>query len=193
MRKSLLLSTLTLAAMLAVPAAAQTAETSVMRQPGKVGIARTMNVTATITAIDPASREVTLKGPQGNELQVVAGPEVKNFAQLKTGDKVQMQYVEAVTVELKKGGTAPVARTEKSGMESAAPGARPGAIAGRRVTVVGDVIAVDAPTQTVTVRGPKRTVELSIADPEQFKRIAKGDQIEAEYVEAAAVAIVPQK
>ncbi|HSV20148.1 MAG TPA: hypothetical protein VLR71_17160 [Casimicrobiaceae bacterium] len=193
MRKPLLLSTLTLAAMLAMPAAAQTAETSVMRQPGKVGVARTMSVTATITAVDTASREVTLKGPQGNELQVVAGPEVKNFAQLKAGDKVQVQYVEAVTVELKKGGTLAVARTEKSGVESAAPGARPGAIGGRRVTVVGDVVAVDAPTQTITVRGPQRTVELSIDDPEQFKRIAKGDQIEAQYIEAAAVAIVPEK
>ena len=46
------------------------------------------SVTATITAIDAKSRAITLKGPQGNEKTVVAGPEVKNFAQMKVGDQV---------------------------------------------------------------------------------------------------------
>jgi hypothetical protein len=68
-----------------------------------------------------------------------------------------------------------------------------GAAAGRRVTVVGDVINVDASTQTVTVRGAQHTVDLPIRDPEQFKLIAKGDQIEAQYIEAAAVSVVPHK
>ncbi len=31
----------------------------------------------------------------------------------------------------------------------------------------------------VTLRGPKRTVELKLGDPEQFKRIVKVDRIEA--------------
>jgi hypothetical protein len=59
--------------------------------------------------------------------------------------------------------------------------------------VVGDVIKLDAATQTATVRGPQRTVELSVADPEQFKRMAVGDQIEAQYVEGAALSIMPQR
>ena len=33
---------------------------------------------------------------------MVAGPEVKNFNQLKVGDKVDIQYVEALVLELKK-------------------------------------------------------------------------------------------
>ena len=62
---------------------------------------------------------------------------------------------------------------------------------GRQVTVVGDVIAVDAATSTVTVRGPKRTVELKVQDPAQLKLIAKGDQIEATFTEAVAIAVTP--
>ena len=47
-------------------------------------------MTATITAIDKATRDVTLKGPQGNEMTVTAGPEVKNFEKLKVGDQVNL-------------------------------------------------------------------------------------------------------
>jgi phage-related protein len=59
------------------------------------------------------------------------------------------------------------------------------------VTVVGDVIKLDAATQTVTVKGPERTVELKARDPEQFKLIAVGDQIQATYSQALAVAVTP--
>jgi hypothetical protein len=189
MRHSILAAVFSAAALVAMPAAAQPGGAAVKKEPGVVGVAQTMKVTATITAIDPASRTITLKGPKGNETSVVAGPEVKNFAQLKVGDTVEAGYVEALVLELKKGGGKPVARTEQAGAASAEPGAKPGAIAGRKVTVVGDVIAVDAATQTVTVRGPQRTVELPVRDPEQFKLIAKGDQIEATYTEAVAVSV----
>jgi len=51
------------------------------------------------------------------------------------------------------------------------------------------VINVDPQTQTVTLRGPERTVDLKVRDPEQFKLIAKGDQVEATYAEGLAVAV----
>ena len=58
-------------------------------------------------------------------------------------------------------------------------------------TVVGDVIKLDAATQTITVKGPERTVELKARDPEQFKLVAVGDQIQATFTEAVAVAVTP--
>ena len=192
MRKALILAaSLAFATALAQPASAQTGAVVAGKGPGVAGVAQTLTLTATITAVNAATREITLKGPQGRELTVVAGPEVRNFAQLKVGDSVEAQYVESLVLELKKGGGKPVERTQKAGGATAKPGAMPGAIAGQQVTVVGDVINVDAATQTVTVRGPKRTLDLKVADPEQFKLIAKGDQIEATYTEAAAVSVTP--
>ena len=44
----------------------------------------------------------------------------------------------------------------------------------------------------IFIKGPQRTVEFVVKDPEQFKLIAKGDQLEATYVEAVAVAVAPQ-
>ena len=192
MRHSILVATLAFAAGFAIPASAQTGGAVVSKAPGTAGVAQTVNVSANITAIDPASRAVTLKGPQGKEVVVVAGPEVKNFAQLKVGDKVDVQYAEALVLELKKGGGKAVARTDKAGAAGAQPGATPAGVMGRQTTVVADVVNVDAATQMVTLRGPQRTVDVKVRDPEQFKLIAKGDQVEATYTEAVAVSVSKQ-
>lgn len=187
------LAALAAAALLAPTAFAQGGGVAVQSSPGSVSAAQTVRITATITKIDPATREITLKGPKGNEIVVVAGEQVKNFAQMKVGEQVNADYLEALTLDLKKGGGMKVARTEDAGMKSAAPGSKPGAIAARQVTVVADVIDVDAARQVVTLKGPQRTVELHVRDPEQFKMIAKGDQVQATYTEAVAVAVEPAK
>jgi Cu/Ag efflux protein CusF len=174
-----------------IPAGAQTGAVVAGKGPGMVGVAQTVKVTATITAIDKATRDVTLKGPQGNEITVTAGPEVKKFDSLKVGDQVDVQYVEALTLELKKGGGMAVARTEQKGAVGAKPGEAPGGAVGRQVTIVADVVGLDPAKQVVTLKGPQRTVDLKVPDPEQFKRIAKGDQVEATFTQALALAVEP--
>ncbi len=173
------------------PVSAQTGAVMAGSAPGKAAVAQTVKITATITAIYKATREVTLKGPEGNEVTVAVGPDVKNFTSLKIGDRVDAQYAEAVTLELKKGGGQKVERTVQTGVKGANPGEQPAGVAGRQVTIVADVVGVDPAKQTVTLRGPNRTVVLPISDPEQFKRIAKGDQVEATYTQAFAIAVEP--
>jgi Cu/Ag efflux protein CusF len=190
MRRNLLISSI-IAAAFALPALAQTGATVVEKAPGVATAAQTVKLTATIVAIDPATRAITLKNPQGKEVTLTAGPEVKNFAQMKVGDQVTAAYVEALTLELKKGGGKAVARTEQTDAAGAKAGARPAGIVGKQVTIVADVVDLDAATQTVTLRGPQRTVELKVRDPEQFKLIAKGDQVEATYTEAVAIEVTP--
>jgi Cu/Ag efflux protein CusF len=190
MNRNMLIALAT-ASLLAGTVDAQTAGGIVATAPGKAVIAETVKVSATITAIDKATRDVTLKGPQGNEMTVTAGPDVKNFDKLKVGDTVDLQYVEALTLELKKGGGMPVAKTEKTDAVAAKKGESPGGAAGRQVTVTADVVAVDPAKQIVTLKGPKQTVNLRVPDPAQFKNIAKGDQVQATYTQAMAVAVEP--
>ena len=170
-------------------AQAQTGAVVVGKGPGVAGAAKTVEITATITAIDAKKREVTLKGPQGNEVVVEAGSRVRNLSQMKVGDQVNVEYVEALTLELKKGGGQPVARTMDAGGGRAKEGKMPAGAAGHKVTVVADVVNVDPQTQIVTLRGPERTVDLKVRDPKQFALIAKGDQVEATYAQALAVKV----
>jgi hypothetical protein len=170
-------------------ALAQTGAAVVGKGPGVVGGAQTVKVTATITKIDASTREVTVKGPQGREVTLQLSPDVKNFAQMKVGDTVTAEYVEALTLELKKGGKAVVGRTEQAGAATAKPGEKPAGLAGRQLTIIADVTAVDPAKQTVTLKGPKQTVDVKVADPEQFKLIKVGDQVEAKYTEALAISV----
>lgn len=191
MNKQFAIALFALTAALGAPAGAQTGAAVVGTAPGKAAAAESVKITATITAIDKTAREVTLKGPQGNEVTLTAGPAVKNFDAMKVGDQVKAEYVEALTLELKKGGGLIVQRTEKAGVAGAKPGERPAAAGGRQITIVADVIGVDPAKQTIALKGPQRTVELRIPNPEQFKRIAKGDQVEATYTQAVALAVDP--
>ena len=149
--------------------------------------------TATVTNIDLATRQVTLRRPDGSTLLVIAGEQVRNLPQLRVGDTVTIEFYDTLALELKKGGTGvPTSRTDSFSESRAALGQRPGGITTREIVIVADVIAVDAPTQTISLRGPGgRVVILPLRDPEQFKRIAVGDQVEATYVEAAALSITP--
>lgn len=161
--------------------------------PGEGAVASVVTASASVEAIDKESRVVTLKGPQGNLFSVVAGPEVRRFDEIKVGDQVIVRHTEALTIELKKGRGGIRERVDTEATARAAPGAQPGGVAVRRVTVVADVVAVNARTHTVTLRGPKRTVDLQVRNPEQFKLVKVGDQVEATFTDAVAISLEPAK
>jgi len=174
----------------AVAQQAPTTSTNVAVTPGKAVATSTTKASAVIVAIDTTYRIVTLKTASGKVFEVVCGPEVKNFDQLKVGEKVRAEYVEALSLELKKGGGGVRAAAEKSDANSAPKGERPGAAAGRQVTVLADVVGVDQKTHMVTLKGPAgNLVDLHVEDPAQLKNIKKGDQVEAVYTEAVAVMV----
>jgi len=183
-----------LAASLAVSALAEPAGVEVEGSaPGYAEVSSTVNLTGSIAAIDEKTREVTLKGEGGKELAVTAGPAVRNFDKLKVGDRVEVQIVKSLTLELKKGSTAVVSREDTAEAVGAAPGENPNGAIGRQVTIMAEVTAVDAKNRVVTLKGPEHSVDLEIADPEQFRLIAVGDRVEATYTEAMAVAVMPAR
>jgi hypothetical protein len=60
------------------------------------------------------------------------------------------------------------------------------------VTITADVLAVNPKAKTITVQGPNgNVVDLKVKNPEHFKAVKVGDQIEAVYVEAVAISVQP--
>ncbi|WP_296494846.1 hypothetical protein [Rhodoferax sp.] len=193
MRISMLSAAIALS-VLSTPLWAQQAPTGgavMASEPGKAAVMETIKLTAGVAAIDKATRTVTLKTAKGKMLDVVAGPEVKNFDQIKVGDQLVVQYAEALTLEVKKGGGVRE-MVQDSGAVKAKPGEKPAVAGAREVTIIADVIAVDPKKMTITVKGPRgRVVDLKVKNPEHFKVVKKGDQIEAVYTEALALSIEP--
>lgn len=194
--KNSLFFALLAAAALSVPVAAQqpgaTGGAVVASEPGKATIARAAELTAQVVGIEKGTRTVTLKGPKGNVVDVVAGDEVKNFDQIKLGDFLVVRYVQALTLELMKTKAGSREPKEREGVARAQPGERPAIAGARQITVIADVIGVDATKKTITLKGPKgNVVALDVQNPDQFKVVKKGDQVEVTYTEAMAVSVEP--
>lgn len=153
-------------------------------------------ITATVVSVDQAERFITLKGPKGKEVTIQAGPEVKNFDQLKAGDQVTAHYQAAVAVQVMPADSTQRGVEYTGGQATAKPGSEPGLKAGQAVTVTSRLTAVDLKNHTVTLKGPdgnERTIE--VKDPArqaQMGSLKVGDMVVATYVEALAVTVTPK-
>jgi len=160
--------------------------------PGKAAVTQAVEVRAIVVGIDKAARTVDLKGPKGRVVTLAVSDEVRNFDQVQLGDNLVVRYMRALTLELKKTGSQIMERSDKSDAVRAQPGARPGGAAARQIHVMANVIAVNAKTKTVTLKGPKgNIVDLVMEDPKQVAMVKKGDQVEAVYTEAIAISVEP--
>jgi Cu/Ag efflux protein CusF len=156
--------------------------------PGVGGVAGAVKVTATVVALDAATRTATLKGAKGKIVDVVVPPEAKNFDQIRVGDLVTVEYMRALTLELKGPGSIR-SGTSQAASAPAPAGAVAGGSAARQVVIMANVTAVNAKESFVTLRGPKgNSLDVSV-DPSQLKLVKVGDQVEAVYTEAMAVTV----
>lgn len=156
--------------------------------PGKGGVVGAVKVTATVVALDAATRTATLKGELGKIVDVVVPPEAKNFAQIRIGDLVTVNYMRALTLELRGKGS-----IRSSSLQAATAPAPAGAVAGgsvsRQVVLLANVDAVNAKENVITLRGPKGNIIDVTVDPSQLKLVKLGDQVEAVYNEAVAITV----
>lgn len=148
----------------------------------------TLEVTATVTAIDPETREVTLQTEDGEEYSLVADEAVKNLAQVNVGDVVTATYVEALAYEVKKGGEAGAEATVAGG--AAEPGAKPAGVVADQIKATVTIEAIDPSVPSVTFKGPEgKTRTIRVLHPEKLEGVSVGDTVEITYTEALALKV----
>ena len=190
-RHLMVLTATVLATSAALAQQAPGSATVIVSTPGKAQAVSVSELTASVVAIDKATRTVTLKGSQGRMLDVVCGDEVKNFGQIRVGDQVTIRYQESLTLELRKV-QAPTGASAATVAARAAPGARPAGLVAREIEVLADVVAVDQAKSIISLKGPQGNVlDLKVQNPDHFKVVKVGDQVEAVYSQALAIAVTP--
>ena len=163
--------------------------------PAPLTLESTKRVEATVTAVQPAKRLVSLRGADGRDVTVEAGPSVRNFEQIEVGDRVVVSYVEAIGFALAPPSDTGNVTDATLVAGRAAPGERPAAaIAGVvRTTVVID--SIDPKTNTVTFHGQDgmpRAIPVLTAEGRAFaSKLRKGDRVEVTYEEAVAISVEP--
>lgn len=149
----------------------------------------TTTATATVTKIDQATREVTIKTDEGQVRSFVAGDDVQNLAQVNVGDRITVAYAEALAYEVKKGGEAVAPASAVAGT-GAALGEKPAGVIGRQVTVTVKITAIDPAIPSVTFTGPAgNSKTIKVLHPEKLVGVSVGDTVEITYTEALAIKV----
>jgi hypothetical protein len=153
-----------------------------------------LQVTGTITDIDYATRELTLKDPKGWSETFVVGEEAQRFNEAKVGDKVSLDCYLGYNAEVRKP-TAEEAQNPLVVQESLSRTGRdaePAGSVGRRIRAVVTIEAMDRAAQTVTVKGPRgKYFVAGVEDPSNFDKVQVGDTIVLTFNEAAAISLKP--
>jgi hypothetical protein len=146
-----------------------------------------------ITALDKSTRAVSITGKDGGMLDVIAGPEVRNFSQLKVGDTVSLNYTGAVALELQPAGSAKVGVTKAQESTVQIPGAAPGGSRSNTVTLVTEVAAVNPERNTIALRGPRGNTQIVAVERDDLRAklpsVKRGDLLRISYTEAVAISI----
>ena len=156
---------------------------------------RLLKAEATVTAINPATREVTLEGANG-PFNLTAGPQVKNLDKVHVGDKVVVSYYEGIAAQMAKGAEHAAEPASAAFAYRNPSGGQPGGGLGASATGTVRIEAIDLSTNTVAFRTADGTVHLVTArapNMQQFIRTLKpGDNVEITYTQSVAVNVVPK-
>lgn len=151
-----------------------------------------VSITAKVTAIDQATREVTLKGPLGNVVTFTVDKRVARLNEVKVGDDVTADYYVSFAAEVR-----PPTDVEKANpiavlkeMAKAPAGTEPAAGALHITKAVVTIEGLDRPTKCVTVMGPRGNLAtIQVADVASLSKVRIGDTAVITYTEALAVSL----
>lgn len=155
---------------------------------GPLAQSKPVTLTATVEAVDKASRTVTLKRPNGTSVEIKAPAEMQGFNTLKVGDQVTASYFEAVAVNVRKPGdpeppgepTTVVQRKERA----------PGSETRRQQTFRFTVRSIDPKTPSLTVMDPQgHALTLAVEDPKRLETLKVGDTVDVTYYESLLISV----
>jgi hypothetical protein len=170
------------------------------KPPDPVNIENTKEESATVVAIDAPKRLLTLSDDTGAKVTIKAGPEIRNFAQIKVGDKVVARYYEAIAATLRQrgdGGGDTQAPVTDSVAGRAEAGAKPGVAAATQTVQTVRITDIDKKNHVVSFYGSDglaRSLPIKTPQGQAFaEKLKVGDEVEVTYTEALALTVEPTK
>ena len=178
-------TTCSAAVVFAVTAAAAGAQVT-KTVPGDIRV-----VTATVEAIERASREVTVKKADGKYEVIYVPTAIKRFDTLKVGDKISGRYYETIVLRMKAPGekdidtaTSAVVRTED----------RPSGTASHQQTITATITALDPNVPSITFTGPRGwTYSSRVEDKQALAKVKVGDRVDITWTAAVILSLEDAK
>jgi len=146
-----------------------------------------------VLGINYKTRTITFKNKDGVS-KFVAGPEVKDFDQLKKGDHLSLTYELGVAIELIKTKSDGVRRKVETTTMSQTSGDKPSERLTNKTTIIADIVAVDRENKLVSVKGPSgKVTTVSVTNPALLNDVNVGEQVKVVYTDAMVASITQSK
>jgi hypothetical protein len=190
LRTSLLRLATSLALLLvAACASGPKVQTQVYERPDGVIVVETLELEATVTAINATTREIRLQPRHGDEQVVTADEAMVNFGQVRVGDTVRAVLVEQLAVNLVPGGS-PESADGAAAVALAPEGAKPGLLTVDTVEITGTIVAIDGHDHTVVLQFlDGSTQEIQVAKHRDLSQVGLGDSVRIQLTEAVAILV----
>jgi len=144
--------------------------------------------TASVEAIDVPSHTLTLKKPDGTFVTIVAGPEVKRFAEIKIGDQITARYYENIVVRVKRPGEPDVDTKSQSTTPSGQT--LPGGTKATQRTITATITAIDNTMPSVSFTGSNGWNYTSkVQDLAALASFKIGDRVDIVWTDAVLVSL----
>jgi hypothetical protein len=139
----------------------------------------TVKASAKVTSIDKPNRTLTLTTDDGRQTTFKAGPEVRNFDQIRVGDQVKATLTEEFAVALRPSSAGPSAEAGTA-VALAPKGAKPGIVMAETAEVTARITAIDAASREVTLQLPDgSTRRVHVAKDIDLTGVKVGDEVTA--------------
>ncbi len=147
-----------------------------------------------VVKIDKKTRTITFKNKEG-ESKFVAGPEIKNFDQIKKGDRLSVSYELAVAIELIKTKSDGVrSKVETNTVTSSKANEKPSETIANKTTITADIVEVNRDKKLVSVKGPSgKVTTVTVKNPALLADVNVGEQVKVIYYDAMAASITAPK
>jgi len=148
-------------------------------------------VTVTVESIEKASREVTVKKPDGSYGVFSVSEDVKRFDTLKVGDKITAKYYENIVLRLKAPGEKDI-DSENAAITRSAKGGAGTAAVQRAITAT--ITKIDMKVPSIAFSGPNGwNYSTRVEDKKALAKVKVGDKVDITWTQAAIVGLEEPK
>lgn len=180
----LVASIVSLASCTSEPSSPPTAKAPVVQSeatitPGRAGGVEedVFRAQAVVSAVNTTTRKVTLTGPEGRQYTFTAGPEIRNLAQLKVGEKVSATFGRRFVVMVRRD-DAPPSETYDTVSATARLGDKPGMLVAEETKIVARVKSIDTSSRTASLEFPDGTSRtVSVRPDVDLSQYRAGDNV----------------
>jgi hypothetical protein len=151
-----------------------------------------VTVTATVDAIELASRSLTLRKPDNTVITMKVPSAYQRFDALKVGDKVSTTYYDNIVIQKKATGEKDVNTISES--LTPTPGLKPGFTVASQRVITATITAIDPKIPSISLSGPNNwTYSSRVADRDALKQVKVGDRLDINWTEAVLLSATAPK